>query len=380
MQAKISEHSVSTSCISSCGSALRRIGPRLVFVGLGIIAAPCAAAEGSVSTASTAPAEPASATQAAEPATPEPTISPAEAKKKAKEHFETGLRLYEDSDYALALIEFERAYSYVPDFRVLYNIGQVSIQLGRYARASQALEQYLKIGAAKVPAARVKAVHNDLTMLEGRTAHVTVKSNVDGADVTLDDVLLGKTPITDSVLVDAGEHKITVQKAGYVTHTEPLVLAGRDESSLQIDLTEEPKNQAPERTTIYTPIQQNQPPVPQRPPPPKHNELLYVGWGATGLLAAGWAVTGIMGIKAASDLHNELNHPTTQDQLDSLKVKAHGWLLASDIIGGAALVTGGTTLFFTIKRSSHEQAAQQASAPTIRLGVGPGSVQLNGNF
>jgi len=381
MLATTTEHGLSISRTPAVQFARRGVGSRLAFLLLSAIAAPCAAVEGSdSSTTSQAPSgEPGTASAAATPA-PEQAVTGAEAKKKAKEHFETGLRLYEDSDYALALIEFERAYSYIPDFRVLYNIGQVSVQLGRYARASQALNQYLKSGGSKIPAARVKAVHSDLAMLEGRTAHLTVKSNADGADVSLDDAPLGKIPMTDPVLVDAGEHRITLQKPGFITHTEPLVLAGRDETSLQIDLTEEPKNLTPERTTIYTPMQSTQPQPPPRAPAPKHNELLYVGWGATGLLAAGWAVTGIIGIKAATDLHNELNHTTTPDQLDSLKVKARGWLLASDILGGAALVTGGTTLFFTIKRSSHDQPGQQAGTPTIRLGVGPSAVQLNGNF
>ena len=311
----------------------------------------------------------------------EPKVSAAEAKKKAKEHFETGLKLYEDSDYSLALIEFERAYSYVPDFRVLYNIGQVSIQLGRYARASQALEQYLKNGGAKVPAARVSSVRNDLKMLEGRTAHLTVNSNVEGADILLDEALLSKTPVTEPLLVDAGEHRITLQKQGYVSRTQPLVLAGRDESTLQIDLVEESKAQPmPDHQPLapLTGAQQNQLLLPPLTPAPKRSELIYVGWGATGLLVAGWAVTGYIGMKAANDLHNELNRPTTEAQLQSLRVKARGWLLASDIVGAAAVVTGGTTLYFTLKRPSRERPVAQAT--TLQLGLGPSSVQLRGTF
>src|SRR5688572_21286235 len=80
----------------------------------------------------TAPADPAPA----EPAAPEPS---AEAKQEARERFNQGLALFEDGDYGLALIEFERAYAVVPDYRVLYNIAQVNIQLGRYAKARHAL-------------------------------------------------------------------------------------------------------------------------------------------------------------------------------------------------------------------------------------------------
>ena len=374
------EHGFRTSRATSPQVSLRRLGFGMLLLLPFTISASALAAPGDPPATN---GDSSAATDASAPSdtAAEPKISPGEAKKKAKEHFETGLRLYEDGDYALALIEFERAYSFVPDFRVLYNIGQVSIQLGRYARASQALEQYLKNGGPKVSAARVKSVHNDQKMLEGRTAHLMVNSNVDGADVLLDESLLAKTPVSEPLLVDAGEHRITLQKPGYAPHTQPLVLAGRDETTLQIDLVEESKAQLQERQQLGTlPAQQNPMLPPPAAPPPKKSELLYVGWGATGVLAIGWAVTGFIGIKAANELHNQLNQPTTSDELQSLRVKARGWLLASDIVGATALVTGGTTLYFTLKRPSRDQPTPQPGMTSLNLGLGPGAVQLNGTF
>jgi len=305
-------------------------------------------------------------------------------KKRAKEHFATGLKFYEDGDYSLALIEFERAYSYVPDFRVLYNIGQVSIQLARYARAAQALQQYLASGGNKIPAARIAAVQSDLKMLENRTAHLTVKCNVEGAEVYLDETLLGKTPMDEPILVDAGEHRIMVQRPGYLTRSEPLVLAGRDESTLQLDLTEErPIRTVPENPIVPAPS--TAPPyatpiAPAPVAPPRKNEMLYVGWGATGLLTVGWAVTGYIGIKAADDLHNALRYTATESELQSLKSKARGWLLAADIIGAAAIVTGGTTLYFTLKRPSREQPPTKPQVSDLRLGFSGGAAQFTAAF
>jgi hypothetical protein len=311
-----------------------------------------------------------------EPAAPSP-----ETKKKAMEHFETGLKLYEDGDFSLALIEFERAYSDIPDFRVLYNIGQVSIQLGRYARAAQALQQYLQAGGPNVAAARTKSVREDLQMLEGRTAHLQVDSNVEDAEILLDDVRLAKTPIVEPILVDAGEHRLTVLKPGYVTRTERLVLAGRDESRLRIDLTQvqqvAPIPLPPIATPVQPPPKQAETPEPAGPPS-RRTQLLYVGAGATGLLAIAWAVTGYVGIKAASDLHSALQGPTNHDQVDPLRAKARGWLLASDILGGAALATGATTLYFTLKGPSNPPT--RVGLTRIDLGLGPGAVQLNGSF
>ncbi len=305
-------------------------------------------------------------------------------KKKAKEHFATGLKFYQDGDYSLALIEFERAYSYVPDFRVLYNIGQVSIQLARYARAAQALQQYLAMGGNKIPAARVTAVQSDLKMLENRTAHLIIECNVDGADIYLDDTPLSKTPMAEPVLVDAGEHRILVQKPGYLSRTEPLVLAGRDESTLQLDLTEE----RPIRTTpdnpLVVPVPVSPPyatPIAPAPSPvQRKSDWIYVGWGATGLLTIGWAVTGYVGIKAADDLHTALQHTATESELQSLKSKARGWLLAADIVGAAAIVTGGTTLYFTLKHPSREHPPTKAQVSNLRIGFAGGAAQLSATF
>src|SRR6188768_803127 len=70
----------------------------------------------------------------------------AEVLKGAGGRYTRGLALYGDGEFLLALVEFERAYQLSNNYKVLYNIGQVRIQLGRYAKAKEALEEYLKIG------------------------------------------------------------------------------------------------------------------------------------------------------------------------------------------------------------------------------------------
>ena len=75
-----------------------------------------------------------------------PPVVAESAKREAARRFEHAIKLYEDADYTLALAEFERVYELMPDYRVLYNIGQVSIQLGRYARAFRTLKEYVSRG------------------------------------------------------------------------------------------------------------------------------------------------------------------------------------------------------------------------------------------
>jgi hypothetical protein len=365
-------------CSAVRGNRPVLLGHRRAVLGLCRLSACLYAAVVTLSSSRTqaAPDPAAPAPSAAQPAAP-PAPS-AETKKKAMEHFETGLRLYEDGDFSLALIEFERAHSYISDYRVLYNIGQVSIQLGRYARASLALEQYLKEGGADLSPARISSVKEDLKMLDGRTARLQVSSNVEGAEVLLDDALLAKTPTNGPILVDAGEHRLTLQKTGYVSRTERLVLAGRDENRLHIDLEEvqKPITAVPPATAVPAPVVSQAPKLAEPAQAMSHRtQLLYVGAGATGLLVIGWAVTGYVGIKAASDLHDALQRPTTQGELDSLKGRAKGWLLASDILGTASLAAGAATLYFTLKGPAKEQPRAN-----VTLGLGLGAVRVAGTF
>lgn len=309
----------------------------------------------------------------------EPAEASPEAKKKAMGHFETGLKLYEDGEFSLALIEFERAYSYIPDFRVLYNIGQVSIQLGRYARAAQALKQYLDQGSASIALTRVQSVQADLAMLEGRTAHLRVECNVPGAEVLLDDVRIATTPFEAPLLVDAGEHRLTVQHPGYLPRNERLVLAGRDDHGLRIELvpvTPSASQVKPVPAVVAVP------PLVQTPgesPMLTRTKLLYIGAGSTGLLAAGWAVTGYLGISAAGELNDELKHPSTESRLSSLRGKAQALLLTSDILGACALGAGATTLYFALT-SSKSEPIRSKGANRLELGFAPSAVLLHGTF
>lgn len=312
-----------------------------------------------------------------------PATAPAapmvEEKKKAAAHFETGMKLYEDGDYALSLIEFERAYSYVADYRVLFNIGQVSGQLGRYARAVQALRQYLELGGSNLAPARVASVQEDLKMMEGRTARLQIDCNVEGVEVLLNDVRLGYTPMDAPQLVDAGEHRLTLQKPGYTTRTERLVLAGRDESRLKYDLVgiQVPVVPIAQPTRIVQP-----PPKTEAPKIAKststRTQLLYAGAGSTGVFAVAWAATGYVGIKAVSDLRDALQRPTSQGELDSYKSRARGAFIASDILGAAALITGGTTLFFALKGPSRDP--HKTSATRVDVGLAPSAVLVTGAF
>ncbi len=62
---------------------------------------------------------------------PAATSSPPSARDRAIALFKRGLDLYAAGDYVGSRIEFQRAYDAAPNYKVLYNIGQVCFQLKR---------------------------------------------------------------------------------------------------------------------------------------------------------------------------------------------------------------------------------------------------------
>jgi hypothetical protein len=291
----------------------------------------------------------------------------AEAQAEAARRFEHAVKLYGDAEYALALAEFERVYELVPDYRVLYNIGQVNMQVGRYARALRTLEEYLKRGGDQVPAERAQQVKVDLESLAARVARIDVRVDQPGADVLVDGVSLGVTPIAEPLVVDVGDRRLQVRLGGYRTWEQTLRLAGGDRRDLTLVL---------EREVAQPPEPQGAKPgpVPTRdalqPAASKgSSNLRWIGWTTAGVLGAAAVVTGIAGVGAANNLAREQeSSSTTRDKLDAAEARARALLLATDLLTAAAVATAGVTLYFELKAPTKREPLRARTAK-VALGL-----------
>ncbi len=305
------------------------------------------------------------------PTSAAPAGAPSEAAiREASDHYEAGLALYADGEFKRAAIEFDRAYELVPNYRALYNIGQVRIQLHEYARASKALTAYLKEGGDKIDADRKKSVSDDLEMLATRTAQLAVESNEAGAEVLVDGELAGTTPLAEPLLLDTGDHRITVHKDGFDTREEAITLASRDSQSMRIDIRPTPAERSP--VVVVAPQA-----------PSDRTAWLWGTWSATAALAVGSAITGGLGISAANDLNHlrSTYNPSARGQLDSTQRRASTLLGAADVLGGAAIVTGGIALYLTLSRpAGTKEKEKDKSKPHAELRVGPRSVAFSTTF
>ena len=131
--------------------------------------------------------------------------------------FDRGVLLFNEGDFRAALVEFRRAYEMTGNYKMLYNVGQTEYELQDYAGALKSFQRYLEAGGTEIESGRRAEVEGEVKGLGARVAHLKITSNVDGAEVLIDDVLIGKTPLAEPVLVSIGRRKVTLQKDGAVS-------------------------------------------------------------------------------------------------------------------------------------------------------------------
>jgi hypothetical protein len=164
----------------------------------------------------------------------------------AQSLYEQGIKLAE-TDAKGALKAFRQSYEIQPDFHVLYNIGKVCSKLFDTPCAIKAYEQYLKDGAAEVPAKKKKEVETELkTLAKAAGTTITIKTSVKGADVQIDGASVGKTPLDKPLIVKEGSHKVVlVQGNTPVEKTVKVALGTNENVELEPAKKEEPVAPAP---------------------------------------------------------------------------------------------------------------------------------------
>ncbi|MEI9936979.1 MAG: PEGA domain-containing protein [Pseudomonadota bacterium] len=303
---------------------------------------------------------------------PAPAAAPtapisAEVLKEAGERYARGLSLYGDGEFLLALVEFERAYQLSNNYKVLYNIGQVRMQLGRYAKAKEALEDYLKAGGTNLSPERSQAVNKDLATLAERTASLNVVTHEVGADISLDGKVIGTSPLSSPVIVDAGEHNLVLHKSGFYDSAQSVTLAGHDQVELTVELKPIPLAVQAKTTEV-----RDNPITPSKP----SRTAMWATWAATGTLAATAGVVGYFGISKANDLESmRTQYGVTKSELDKAQSQARTLLAISDVTAGLAIVAGGAALYLTLTHPG-----EKAAPSSVALGIAPDGVRLRGSF
>lgn len=299
------------------------------------------------------------ATAAEPPELSGPSVTISAAEQEARTRFKRALELADDGQPEAALEELKRAYELAPSYRLLYNIGVVYQSLKDATRSVDAYERYLAGGGADIPAERVTEVKQRIERLQERIGFLDVRVSHPGAEVAIDDLPVGSTPLKGKLRVNSGRRKLTVTLTGRAPAVRVVELAGGETKVVAVDLS----SGGGDRTPVA---------------PPK-SVVPWVSWGITAALAGAATATGIVSLGKTGDYDTlEGTLGVSRAELSSARSTARNFALATDILAGAAAIGVGVSIYFTIKPPKLKRTS--LGATSMRLGVQNQGLSFYGSF
>jgi hypothetical protein len=138
----------------------------------------------------------------------------------------------------VALAKLRRAYALSSDPTLLLELGRLEREVGNWARATHAFEEFFASEPARVPEARRLVALRQLQAAASSTARLNLQTNVLGASVELEAErgVATSSGFAISLLLDAGERRFSLSKPGYETRSLVVELEPGEVRHLRVDL------------------------------------------------------------------------------------------------------------------------------------------------
>jgi hypothetical protein len=318
-----------------------------------------------------------------------------------------GLKLAQAGNCSEAIVKLERAEKLYHAPVVAIRLGECYVSVGRLVEGTEILRKSLREPVSAEPNPNLqKALERAQRVLDGarpRIAGLTIKiAAVDQLSVRIDGDVLAVAMLETEVPSDPGEHTIEASAPGFLKATTRVSVGDAEKKTVTMTLTRDPNAAVASSATpapapsgdarsaaagsaspsVYAP-----PPAATAPAaaPNRTGAYLALGVGAVGI-GVGSAL-GIMTLQQRSEMKTtcpgDVCPPSQQDALDSAKRLGNFSTIAFGV-GGAGLVLG-TVLYFSAGSGSSStdrasRLAHQRLVSGLRADVGPGSVQLSGQF
>ena len=323
-----------------------------------------------------------------------------DADREARERYESAVKLYEDGAYDAALVELNRAAELRPSYKIYYNIGQVRFAMHDYAAAMDAYRQYLEKGGDKVPPARRDQVQKELNALAQRVAKLSVETDVPGAEVFIDDLSVGLTPLKAPLVVNSGIRRIGVRHPDYLPQSRRLSIAGGVADTIKFALAGNaaeagaaaalaagnppPPNAETQSGAKATPAAAASAPAASTSErSATAHPVPWAAWALTGAFGVSAAVTGALALSANSSLEDDRdNLEVGASEVSSQASKVRTLATVTDCLIAATVISGGVSLWLTLRRPSSEAPAgsNQAGLNALKVGFGPQGISMKAAF
>ena len=162
----------------------------------------------------------------------------AQAADDAKRHFTNGVHLFEDRNFAGALVEFEASYQKNPTAVALQNIAVCQKGLFRYADAIATLERMLHDFATQLSPEDKKAAEDAIHDMTALLGTIVVKVTPADAKVSINDAILTPEALKSPVRLAAGQYRVVAEAPGYARQEKMVtVVSGQKDQPFVLMLS-----------------------------------------------------------------------------------------------------------------------------------------------
>lgn len=153
--------------------------------------------------------------------------------EKARLLYKEGVREAGEGQWEVARQLFLKAFRLRPHFQIAFNLGQSELKVGEYIGAAEHLSFFLREaqGVAEVERRTAREMR---ALATREVATLVISTNWEGAEVLVDGVLVGKTPLGREVFVAPGRRVIRARLDGFSRVTEVRTVTAGD--SFQVPL------------------------------------------------------------------------------------------------------------------------------------------------
>jgi hypothetical protein len=152
---------------------------------------------------------------------------------QAKQLYKDGVKEAARGEWDKARDLFRAAFRLKHHFQIAFNLGQAELRAGEPVQAAEHLTFFLREAEGADESER-QISQEMLREAQQQIGRLTISAAQPGAEVVVDGVLQGKTPLGREVFVTPGQHLVQARLEGYEPTSEvPTVTAG---TSLQVEL------------------------------------------------------------------------------------------------------------------------------------------------
>ncbi len=169
-----------------------------------------------------------------------PSLPTPQQVQQAQTRWNEGKAAFDAGELENALLAFRQAYAVVRHAVFLENIGEVELRMGRYVDACQHLSEFLRL-MPNAPASQREIASRSLKKASEHIGRILIETNVTGAEVRIDDELVGSTSAPSIPwYVTPGSHSIVLRQRGYADAKATVRLERGTSQSVSLPMTPEP--------------------------------------------------------------------------------------------------------------------------------------------